>query len=120
MPDEMPARALVFQLRDLLFSFLHAVLAEVGGAEFDETLYQTRRMRLADRDQPDLFRTAATAPRSRFDTRFNGGEARGKPIRRVNVCHYGVRNPPSLFLPLAPRQRKGILEHAVRSEATIK
>src|ERR1051326_2097782 len=88
MSDEMPARALVSQLRDLLFGFLHAVLTEVGGAEFDETSYPTRRMRLADRDEPDIFRTTTAVPRSRFDARFHRRESRGKPCRRVNICHH--------------------------------
>src|ERR1051326_4725579 len=93
MSDEMPARAFISELRDLLFGFLHAVLAEVGGAEFDETIYQTRRMRLADRDQPNLCRTAAAVPRSRCDTRFDGRESRGKPFPGVNVCHRQIAIP---------------------------
>src|SRR5689334_22069691 len=93
MSDEMPARALVSQLRNLLFGFLHAVFAEIGSAEFDETTYQTRGMRLADRDQSDLFRIAAAVPRRRFDTRFDGRESRGKPFPGVNVCHRQSCNP---------------------------
>src|SRR3954452_3190729 len=108
MAHEMPARVPLFHLRDLLFGFLNAVFAEVGGAEFDETTYQTRGMRLADRDQPDLFRTAAASLRRRVDTRFYGRKPRGKPLGRVNVCHHAVPNLLSLFLPLAPGKKKGI------------
>ena len=53
MSDEMPAYSSLPHFGNLLFGFLHAILAEVSCAEFDESLYQTRGMGLADRDQRD-------------------------------------------------------------------
>jgi hypothetical protein len=92
MPDEMPARAGAsrqsYHCRDLSFGLLHSILAEVRGAEFDQTTYQTRRMRLADCNQRDFFGTAAATPRRGFDACLDVREAGGKTLR-VNICHRG-------------------------------
>jgi len=85
MSDQVPMRVGPSHFRDLAFGILNTILAEVGSAEFDELLNQTRRMSLADGDQRHLVWAAATSLRSGRDSSFNVRKSCGKTGRRVNV-----------------------------------
>jgi hypothetical protein len=48
-------------------------------------------MCLADRDEPDVVRTAAATLRSGLEARLYVRESCGKTLRRVNIWHRGNR-----------------------------
>jgi hypothetical protein len=61
--DEMPLHALAPKLFNLRFGLLHAILAERADARFNRLSQDIRRMRLADRNQQDIFRRAIRGAR---------------------------------------------------------
>jgi hypothetical protein len=86
--DEVPAHVLVPNLGDLPFCFLHAVLTEVCRPELTNLLDNSRRMGLADGDEPDV-RWVAAAPLG------SGGQPRANVcksycewfLRQINLSH---------------------------------
>src|SRR5688572_1613102 len=86
MSDEMPSHSVPAHLRDLLLSLLNAVLPKLPRAKLDQSLNQTCRMCLGDRDERDVPGTPAIAPRGCGNTGLNVRKSGGKTVRGVNVC----------------------------------